>query len=443
MLTQEEAVDIHALHRRGISISEIARITGRDRKTIRSYLIGKQEPGKRKKPESSFEPFVEYVSARLIEDPHLFAQTLFDELLGLGFPGSYQTLTRQVRARGLRPACQACAHVTKRANAVIEHPPGEETQFDWVELPDPPTGWAFPRKTAYVLVGSLPFSGKWRAVICPSLDQAHLMHAITVVVTELGGVSRQWRFDRMTQVIKPGSNDVTANFGAFAKHFAVQVVACRPRSGNRKGVVEKNNHTLAQRWWRTLPDDLTLEQAQQSLTSFAESQDSRQRRTQTGWSTPTSLFCHERLQPVPVTMFPVVVVEQRQVSRQALIEWRGNRYSVPPEFVFGTVNVSARLGKKSILITTGEGATIAQHTVHEDGLGMTVRQSQHVTALETLALASAPPGRAHRKKERIPPGERSRAAAAQLTGPTRSAEPAQIIDLSIYEAIARGRNTLS
>ncbi len=125
MLTQEEAVDIHALHRRGISISEIARITGRDRKTIRSYLIGKQEPGKRKKPESSFEPFVEYVSARLIEDPHLFAQTLFDELLGLGFPGSYQTLTRQVRARGLRPACQACAHVTKRANAVIEHPPGE------------------------------------------------------------------------------------------------------------------------------------------------------------------------------------------------------------------------------------------------------------------------------------------------------------------------------
>ena len=133
-------MDIHALHRRGISISEIARITGRDRKTIRSYLIGKQEPGKRKKPESSFEPFVEYVSARLIEDPHLFAQTLFDELLGMGFPGSYQTLTRQVRARGLRPACQACAHVTKRANAVIEHPPGEETQFDWVELPDPPTG---------------------------------------------------------------------------------------------------------------------------------------------------------------------------------------------------------------------------------------------------------------------------------------------------------------
>lgn len=247
----------------------------------------------------------------------------------------------------------------------------------------------------------------------------------------------------MTQVIKPGSNDVTANFAAFAKHFAVQVIACRPRSGNRKGVVEKNNHTLAQRWWRTLPDNLTLEEAQKSLTAFAKSQDLRKRRTNSGWSSPKALFPQERLQSVPVTMFPVVIVEQRKVSRQALIEWRGNRYSVPPEFVFASVNVSARLGEKSILITTASGTAIAQYTAHEEGLGITVRQSEHVAALEAVALASAPPGRTHRKKERIPPGERSLAAAAQLTQPTQPAEPAVVIDLSIYEAIARGRNTLS
>ena len=28
--------------------------------------------------------------------------------------------------------------MTERANAIIEHPPGEETQWDWVELPKPP-----------------------------------------------------------------------------------------------------------------------------------------------------------------------------------------------------------------------------------------------------------------------------------------------------------------
>src|SRR5690606_479660 len=100
------------------------------------------------------------------EDPHLWAVTLLDELRPLGFDRSYPTLTRQIRVRRLRPACIACAHVTQRANAVIEHPPGEETQFDWLELPDPPAHWGFPHKRAYLLVGSLAHSGSGGAC-CP------------------------------------------------------------------------------------------------------------------------------------------------------------------------------------------------------------------------------------------------------------------------------------
>lgn len=38
MLTREEDIDVHALHRRGMSISAIARHLGRDRKTIRAYV---------------------------------------------------------------------------------------------------------------------------------------------------------------------------------------------------------------------------------------------------------------------------------------------------------------------------------------------------------------------------------------------------------------------
>ena len=41
MLTQEDDVEIHALARRGWSVSAIARHTGRDRKTIAKYLAGK------------------------------------------------------------------------------------------------------------------------------------------------------------------------------------------------------------------------------------------------------------------------------------------------------------------------------------------------------------------------------------------------------------------
>jgi hypothetical protein len=52
--------------------------------------------------------------------------------------------------------------VTKRPNAVLEHPLGEETPFDRIELLDAPSGWEFPTKCAYVLVGALPHSGvRW------------------------------------------------------------------------------------------------------------------------------------------------------------------------------------------------------------------------------------------------------------------------------------------
>jgi hypothetical protein len=167
----------------------------------------------------------------------LWARTLFDELEGLGFGLSYQSLTRNIRTRNLRPVCKACRTATDRPNAVIPHAPGDDTQWDWLELPDPPESWGWGKK-AYLLVGSLAHSGKWRAVLSPSTDQPHLVAAIDQVIRGLGGVTRVWRFDRMATVCDPGSGRVTASFAGVAKHYGVSVAICPARRGNRKGVVE-------------------------------------------------------------------------------------------------------------------------------------------------------------------------------------------------------------
>ena len=127
MLTREEDIDAHALRRQGWTISAIARHLGRDRKTIRAYLAGDRVAGERKPAcDDPFEPFVDYVRARLTEDPHLWAVTLFDEVTALGYDRSYPTFTRQIRSRGLRTHCEPCSATNGRANAPIEHPPGEE-----------------------------------------------------------------------------------------------------------------------------------------------------------------------------------------------------------------------------------------------------------------------------------------------------------------------------
>jgi transposase len=456
MLTREEDVEIHALHKRGWSISAIARHTGRNRRTIRNYINGVTTPGVRKPAgEDSFAPFVEYVSARLGEDPHLWARTLCDELEGLGFALSYPSLTRNIRVRGLRPVCEQCRSATERPNAIIPHEPGDETQWDWLDLPNPPEWWGWGR-TARLLVGSLAHSSKWRGSLEPSTDQPHLVQGLDRVTRALGGVTRSWRFDRMSTVCDPGSGRITASFAGVAKHYAVAVAICPPRRGNRKGVVEKNNHTAAQRWWRTLPDDVTPEQAQSDLDRFCSTRgDSRVRATPEGRRTVAALAETEPLQPVPAQPYPVIVTEQRSASRQALVAYRGNRYSVPPELAMATITVTRPVGDQFIDIATTGGIVIARHKLLADGLGATVRDAGHVIALDAAAMAAAITGRPHRRKERIPPGPAARAAAAELrqrfttshtpnttesrTAPTDSTV---VIDLSAYERAAQLRSTL-
>lgn len=446
MLTQEDDVDVHALARQGMSISAIARHLGRDRKTVRAYLAGDRVAGQRKPAApDSFEPFVAYCGARLAEDPHLWATALFDEVTALGFDRSYPSFTRGLRARGLRPACEPCRPAKGRPVAIIDHPAGAETQWDWLELPNPPAGWDGYAGKAFLLVGSLSHSGKWRGVLCESMDQPHLVDALHRVSIALGGLTRTWRFDRMATVCHPATGRVTTTFSQIAKHYRVQVVICPPRRGNRKGVVEKANHTAAQRWWRTLPDDTTPEQAQAGLDAFCAAKTDTRIRVVDQDGTRCSvgaLAAAEHLGPVPAGHAPAVLSVARRVSAQALVAFRGNRYSVPPQLAHGQVTVAHRLGSPVIEITTGGGVVIAVHHRAPDNAGATLRTDSHVTALNTAAMAASTTARPHRPKQRIPPGPDARAAAAVLTGRPDTDPDATVIDLTVYAQAAARRTTL-
>ncbi len=457
MLTQGETVEAHALRTQGWTISAIARHLGRDRKTVRNYLNGVTEPGVRHREVDPFDQYVEYVTARLVEDPHLWAQTLFDELRDLGFVQSYSSLTRQIRERGLRPVCPACATATNRPNAIIEHPPGEETQWDWLDLPDPPVSWGW-GKTAHLLVGTLACSGRWRGYLAPNTTRPQVIAGLDRITRRLGGVTRDWRFDRMSTVCHPASGELTTEFASVAKYYGVAVKICPPRAGHRKGVVEGENRSIAQRWWRTLPDELTPEQAQASLDEHCRVRaDTRMRATKNGKSSVLTVAASEPLQPPPAAPYPAVLTELRKVPRQALVAWRGNQYSVPPELAMSEVTVTERLGDQHIDIATTSGIVIARHRLAAAGTGAQVRDTVHVSALNTAATAAASAGnggRPHRRKQRIPPGERSRAAAQVLrqntshtpsqpaSHHTTASDDAVVIDLAAYEAAAQNRNTL-
>jgi transposase len=444
MLTQEDDVDAHALRKRGWSVSAIARHLGHDRKTIRAYLNDERTAGVRAPAgEDWFSRFDVYCRERLAEDPHLWAMTLFDEVVVLGFARSYPTFTRQLRLRELRPHCEACTATKGRAVAIIEHPAGEETQWDWVDLPDPPPAWGW-GANASLFVGALAQSGRWRGVLAESKDQPHTIDALDRITRALGGVTRVWRFDRMATVCFPATGRVTPSFAGVAKHYAVSVAICPARRGNRKGVVEKANHTAAQRWWRTLPDDISIEDAQASLDAFCvRVVDTRRRVIDGRRDTVAAHATRERL-TVPPAPFPATLTVARQVSVQALVAFRGNRYSTPPELVANTVNVIWRLGSLLIDIATSTGIVIARHHRAPDGAGAVIRDNVHVTALDQAAMAASTTLAPHRRKQRIPPGPAALTAAAAITGTTTTVgATGTVVDLAAYARAANGRNTLT
>lgn len=422
-------MEISSLNKRGWSISAIARHVGHDRKTVRAYLSGEREPGVRAKSgPDAFDRFEPYVRQRLADDQHVWATTLFDELVALGYPRSYPTFTRQLRARGLRPHCEPCSSSNGRAHVDIDHPPGAEIQWDWLELDDTPWG-----AKAYVLVGALAHSSRCRAWFSDSDDQAHLVVGIDEILRRLGGTAKRWRVDRMATVINPRTGQVQRSFAPVAKHYGVGVDACPPRHGNRKGVVEKNIDFITRRWWRTARVASPAE-AQASVDRFCETiADVRPR----GDSTVGALAEAEPLLALPDAPYPAEVVEVRTVAANALVSLWGNRYSVPPGLAGAHVQIRWRLGGDTITLHA-RGTTVATHLLAPRGAQRTVRLPEHTAALENVVLGAFTSDRPCKRKVNRPPTDAALALAAELLG-DRGNDP--VIDLDIYRRAIEGEET--
>ncbi|HEY8394296.1 MAG TPA: helix-turn-helix domain-containing protein, partial [Thermaerobacter sp.] len=111
MVRGEEALEIRKLYAQGVSISELARRTGHDRKTIRRIIRGEAE-GERPVPRkraSKLDPFRDYILQRM-ELGVFNAVRIYAELRQLGYKGGLTILRDFMRP--FRPA--RTARVTPR-----------------------------------------------------------------------------------------------------------------------------------------------------------------------------------------------------------------------------------------------------------------------------------------------------------------------------------------
>ena len=444
VFSRSEDVEVHALFKRGWSISAIARHLECDRKTVRSYLNGERVAGvRRSSAPDPLAPFVNYVKARFVDDPHLWASALFDEVLPLGYASSYPSFVRQIRTAGLRPHCEACSGVKGRESIEIEHPAGVEIQWDWAERRKSPWG-----QTAYVLLGTLSHSGRTRSVLTESMDQAHLIEAMDGVLRRLGGTAREWRTDRLATVIVPGTAEVQASFAPVAKYYGAIVVPCPPRRGNRKGAVECGVKFMCGRWWRTMTAR-TPEEAQVSLDHFwATTGDARLRppgryadpddgiatAERPPWPSVGELADQESLMALPAVPYPATVEVKRDVDDRASVAFRGNRYSTLPGLLGTEMTLRHRLGTGSLDVVSPAGVVLVTHTLATPGAGSMIRTPEHRGALERAVLSQFSTARPCDRKANKPPGTAALAARAELVG-AGMAEPT--VDLEEMAEVIR------
>ena len=330
MVQLGELMMILELHRQGLSVTAIARRTGRDPKTVRKYIergieapvYGPRSVGR----PSKLAPFMGFLSERVTAFPDLSAARLTREVRELGYAGAYTAVKRFLAA--VRPE-----NGPKPYEVRFETPPGLQAQVDFARFvvdftDDPGTSrvvWLFS-----LVLGHSRFLFA-RYVLHQDLQT--LLRCHIQAFEAIGGVPIEILYDRMKTAVT-GEDDqghivYNRSLLALAQHYRFQPRACRPYRAKTKGKVERPFSYIRQdfflgRSFRNL-DDLNV-QLVDWLDTIANI-----RVHGTTQRVVAEAFAAEQpeLQTLPQHRFDAVLKLERRVSHDGFVAIGGNFYSVP------------------------------------------------------------------------------------------------------------------
>ena len=337
----------------GLAIKEIARQTGRDRKTIRRAIRSPEPPCYRRPPVASkLDPHREEI-AGLLRDIDGITNTRIRELITeAGYRGGKTILDDHLRE--LRPILSP-----KRTYQRTVYRPGELLQFDLFEPREEiPVGHGRARR-GWVVTCELGWSRGAAGALVFSKHLPDLLWGMSRCLRAIGGLPETVVWDR-EGAIHAGKGRPTEGFAAYCGQLAVGWRILEARDPESKGALERTHRFLRSSFESARSFANHLDYQDQLDRWFRERANPRFHRGIR--AVPAERLREElaSMRALPEPMPPTAIRRVVRVPQQPYLRFDTNDYSLDPRFAGR--RVEARIGQREIVaIALDTGELAARH----------------------------------------------------------------------------------
>lgn len=384
MLGLEDFMTIQALVKRGVYLCDIADQLGVHPRTVRRAVRRGGAPARRGGRRGSLLDPYRPVVDQLVGEGVWNTVVILRELQAKGYAGGVSILRDYVRPkRALRAG--------SRATVRFETEPGQQLQTDWAVQPTVIAGQPV---EVHFAVSTLSYSRRFHFWGTDAEDAEHTYEALVRAFEWFGGSPAEVLVDNQKAAVlahrRGGDVQFHPRFVDLAGHYGFRPRACRPARAQTKGKDERNVGYIKHHFfvrYRAFESWAHLNQlAEQWLREEADP-----RVHGTVHEVVAERFAREApmLQPLPPRRYDTAYWEARQVSWDAYVEIRGNRYSVPAPLAGRPVQVRIALDG-AVAIYDGEQC-VAQHRLQPLSQGWVTVPAHHAGLwADTLAVERRP-----------------------------------------------------
>jgi transposase len=326
MLSLQEWKMIRELKQSGLTISEISKRIGADRKTIRSALLKNACPKyQRIKSHALLDDFKTYIETRL-EKYNLTSQKIFEEITTQGYLGKYGMVNKCVQKYKYE--------YKSKATLRFETIPGEQSQVDWAYFGDfyDQDKRKIIRLCCFIMV--LGYSRTRFIYFFDSDNTSNFLKGHNLAFTYFGGYSREILYDNLKSVVikrafKQIDSDFNKEFLEFSGFYGFKAVLAQPYRPQTKGKVEKTVRFVRDNFFNGSEFKSLAEVNAEACIWINKVNNQIHHTTH---EKPSERLLKENLIPIIGTLYDLSKIYYRKVQMDCHFSFRANFYSCKPEF---------------------------------------------------------------------------------------------------------------